>query len=488
MYFLNVLINNIDRIIYVLIGLISLFFSLRLTIMFIVKNLTILKEKKSKKNVSSEIIENNGNYPFFSILIPARNETDVIERTLSHITNLNYPKDKYEVIVIVDAKENFENKEITTKDKVLKFINENHNNTISTVKCLEVPVDFDGKLNGTRTGRIIPSTKGRALNYGLTFVEYKGENHYCSFFDAESHPDVNILLKLRDNINKDYKNLVYQGPLFQVRNFWKLSYFSKVVALSQAFSHEYGLPFILKFIPFLGGTNMHIPLNLIKKIDGFASSNITEDLDLGVRCELDGGIKPSFINVPSSEQTPPSIKGYMVQRFRWGKGACEVIAKLNKRINSIKSNNQIKNIKKLMLKLFIYGPIEWMAYFVIAVYITINYIERLSLSIYTLSKLLTFPLIYAENIIFTAFGHILTFSAIMCGIFVILLYFKYSPFITDAWSSKNLFKLSLLFLYVIFALPFVVWMFIIPFISSFVSSLFGVHDVEWVKTERTVET
>jgi hypothetical protein len=107
---------------------------------------------------------------------------------------------------------------------------------------------------------------------------------------------------------------------------------------------------------------------------------------------------------------------------------------------------------------------------------------------YTLSKLITFPPIYAYNIIFTAFGYILTFSAIMCGVFVILLYFKYSSFITDALSSKNLFKLSLLFLYVIFALPFVVWIFSVPFIGSFVSSLFGVHNVEWVKTERTVET
>ncbi len=486
MYFLNVFINNIDNLVYVLIGLISLFFSLRLIIMFIVKNFSCLKEKKSNKMVSV-ITEDKRDYPFFSILIPARNETAVIEKTLSNIVNLNYPKDKYEVIVIVDAKENFEN-ETTTKDKVLKFVSENCNNGIPTVKCLEVPVDFDGRLNGIRTGRIIPSTKGRALNYGLTFVENRGENHYCSFFDAESHPDVNILLKLRDNINNDFKNLVYQGPLFQTRNFWKLSYFSKVVALSQAFSHEYGLPFILRFIPFLGGTNMHIPLNLIKNIDGFASSNITEDLDLGVRCELDGDVKPSFINVPSSEQTPPSIKGYIVQRFRWGKGACEVIAKLNKRINSTKSSDQIKNIKKLMLKLFMYGPVEWIAYFIIAIYITINYIERLSLSIYTLSKLLTFPSIYAGSIIFTALGHILTFSAIMCGIFVILLYFRYSPFITDAWSSKNLFKLSLLFLYVIFALPFIVWMFSIPFIGSFVLSLFGVHDIQWVKTDRTVET
>lgn len=482
MYFI---INFFDEFIYILVGLISSLFSIRLIVAFAVKSISRLREKKDNKE--SFDAKEKDIYPFFSILIPAKNEAAVIEKTLSHIVKLNYPKNRYEVIVIVDGKENFGNKP-KTKDKVLEFISSNHSNNIPEVRCLEVPPDFDGRLNGDRVRKIIPSTKGRALNYGLTFIKDRDGKHICSFFDAESHPDKNILLKLRDKINKSDKDSVFQGPLFQVRNFWKLSYFSKIVALSQAFSHEYGLPFIFKFIPFLGGTNMHISLKLLRKIGGFSSTNITEDLDLGVRCELDGGVKPSMIDIPSSEQTPPSIKGFIIQRFRWGRGACEVLTRLQKRINTTKDLEQVKNIKNLKLKLTIYGPIEWIAYFIAAIYITITYIEKLSYSIYTLTKLLTFPPTYASYILLTAFGHILTFAAIMCGIFIIILYFRYSRFITDAWLSKNLFKLSLLFFYVIFTLPFVVWIFSLPFVSSFFLNLFGVRETEWIKTERTVET
>ena len=41
-----------------------------------------------------------GEYPFFSIIIPANNEEKYIVSTLEHIQNLEYPKDKLEVFVI----------------------------------------------------------------------------------------------------------------------------------------------------------------------------------------------------------------------------------------------------------------------------------------------------------------------------------------------------------------------------------------------------
>ena len=55
MFLLNILINNIDSIVFALISLISLFFSLRLVIMFITKNFSNLREKRSNKKISSSI-------------------------------------------------------------------------------------------------------------------------------------------------------------------------------------------------------------------------------------------------------------------------------------------------------------------------------------------------------------------------------------------------------------------------------------------------
>lgn len=43
--------------------------------------------------------------PFFSVLVPARNEASVIERTIDHLADLQYPWDRYEVVVITDEKE-----------------------------------------------------------------------------------------------------------------------------------------------------------------------------------------------------------------------------------------------------------------------------------------------------------------------------------------------------------------------------------------------
>lgn len=49
--------------------------------------------------------EKGAELPFFSIFIPARNEADVIHRTIEHLSGLDYPKDRYEIIVATDQKE-----------------------------------------------------------------------------------------------------------------------------------------------------------------------------------------------------------------------------------------------------------------------------------------------------------------------------------------------------------------------------------------------
>ncbi|MBY6277958.1 glycosyltransferase, partial [Symbiobacterium thermophilum] len=43
--------------------------------------------------------------PYFSIFIPARNEADVIARTIDHMGRLHYSPDQYEILVVTDEKE-----------------------------------------------------------------------------------------------------------------------------------------------------------------------------------------------------------------------------------------------------------------------------------------------------------------------------------------------------------------------------------------------
>lgn len=49
--------------------------------------------------------QNGQELPRFSIMVPARNEADVIEKTIEHMATLDYPKELYEVLVVTDEKE-----------------------------------------------------------------------------------------------------------------------------------------------------------------------------------------------------------------------------------------------------------------------------------------------------------------------------------------------------------------------------------------------
>ncbi|MCL4424608.1 MAG: glycosyltransferase [Firmicutes bacterium] len=50
-----------------------------------------------------------GDLPFLSVLVPARNEAEVIDKTMEHLAGLEYPKDRYEVLIITDEKEDLAN-------------------------------------------------------------------------------------------------------------------------------------------------------------------------------------------------------------------------------------------------------------------------------------------------------------------------------------------------------------------------------------------
>ncbi len=198
---------------------------------------------------------------------------------------------------------------------------------LPALKHVEVPYDFDGYVDGGCTGQWVPSTKGRALNWAFRFTN--PANEMWGFYDAESRPEPDALLYVAWRRLTDGTNFrIAQGPVYQVRNFWKLGAFTKVAGIYQAISHEWRLPLLLGEIPFTGGTNMWVERNLMLEIGGFDDTVLTEDMELGARAWLKGGAWPAFIPCSSSEQTPASYKAFFRQRLRWGSGYLQVFDKL----------------------------------------------------------------------------------------------------------------------------------------------------------------
>jgi cellulose synthase/poly-beta-1,6-N-acetylglucosamine synthase-like glycosyltransferase len=231
---------------------------------------------------------------------------------------------------------------------------------VPAIKHVVVPWDFDGYLDGVCTGSFVPSTKGRALNYAFRFADDRAA--VWAFYDAESRPDRDVLLYVawrRLTVGDQFQ--IAQGPVYQIRNFWKTGFLCKIAGLYQAVSHEWQIPTQLKSIPFIGGTNIFATRDLMLRIGGFDDTVLTEDMELGCRAWLKGDAWPEFLPYASSEQTPPTFKAFYRQRLRWGSGYLQVYDK-------IKADNTLpEDRKNYLLRTYWWkGHFSWVFFQLVA--------------------------------------------------------------------------------------------------------------------------
>jgi len=201
----------------------AVLFLARTIYVFIKTQLHFRKIKKTSfEELAGIVKEKNIPFPMFTVVVPARNEADVVERTVNKLTELNYPKDRFEIVVITDEKEQIYNKdkEVTTQEVMVKVIEDLKNQPVK-IYNLNVPNNFDGNFHGKMMDCEVKSTKGRALNYAFTemFEHFNSNTDFFAFFDTDDHPDKNCLIEIaKANINFPDRK-VFQMPIFQCRNF-----------------------------------------------------------------------------------------------------------------------------------------------------------------------------------------------------------------------------------------------------------------------------
>ncbi|MGB9694765.1 MAG: glycosyltransferase family 2 protein [Caldisericaceae bacterium] len=116
-------------------------------------------------------------YLFFSILVPAHNEEKYISKTLGYLKGLDYPKDKYEVIIVENG----------STDNTLSIL-EQHKN-------IENVFIFSSKERGV----------SRAKNLGISKISVKSD--WTIFLDADTIlkkgflKNLNSYLREKSNMN-----------------------------------------------------------------------------------------------------------------------------------------------------------------------------------------------------------------------------------------------------------------------------------------------
>ncbi len=234
----------------------------------------------------------DANLPIYTFLIPLYKEKpDTIVNLLNSINNMDYPKSKLDVKLIVEA------------DDAL---------TIDTIKCLQpenyieiLPVPYS-----------LPRTKPKACNYALKFA--RGE--YVTIYDAEDRPDPQQLRKVLGIFAESRSDVVCVQARLNYYN-RKENMLTRLFAIEYSSWFNYMLPGLQALgIPIpLGGTSNHFPTHVLRDLNGWDPYNVTEDADLGVRL-AQYGYKTAIVDSTTLEEAPIGVRSWLRQRSRWIKG------------------------------------------------------------------------------------------------------------------------------------------------------------------------
>lgn len=248
--------------------------------------------------------------PIYTILIPVFHEKEVLAQNLKNMYNLNYPKDKLDIKILMEEKD----EETINEAKTLGLFG-------SPQKKVEgIPSSEYSEFLKLFDPIIIPSaeitTKPRACNYGL--LRAKGE--FCVIYDAEDKPDPEQLRKAVAAFHHSNDNLACLQS--------KLNFFNaNENTLTKWFSIEYaswfefylqGLDYFNAPIP-LGGTSNHFRKRSLDELGRWDPYNVTEDADIGIRLAR-RGMKTEMIDSYTYEEAALNVKSWIRQRSRWYKG------------------------------------------------------------------------------------------------------------------------------------------------------------------------
>lgn len=240
--------------------------------------------------------------PMVSIIIPAHNEEKVIYNTVRSLILLNYPKDKYEIIVVND------NSSDNTKGELER-----------------VKKDYNGKNLSIITTDKITGGKGKSNALNLAYKQAKGE--YLSVYDADNTAERNALKYL---VTKMESNTSYGAVIgkFRSRNKNKnlLCKFINIETLSFQWMSQGGRWNLFKLCS-IPGTNFIIKKSILDKLNGWDTKAIAEDTEISFRI-YQLGYKIAFMPLAVTwQQEPENLNVWFKQRTRWAKGNIYVVYK-----------------------------------------------------------------------------------------------------------------------------------------------------------------
>jgi cellulose synthase/poly-beta-1,6-N-acetylglucosamine synthase-like glycosyltransferase len=235
--------------------------------------------------------------PIYTVMIPAYREPEVINELIQRVTQFEYPPDRLDVKLLIEADDDV------------------------TIKAIEDAMPGD-QFELVLVPAAEPRTKPKALNYGLTLA--RGE--FVAIYDAEDEPEplqlrraAVTLRRLGPDVACIQAKLTYHNPMQNLITKW----FTIEYALWFSFFLP-GLASMNAPIP-LGGTSNHFRRVALQALGAWDPYNVTEDADLGIRMFREG-YTVRVLESDTYEEANSDFVNWMKQRSRWLKGYLQTYA------------------------------------------------------------------------------------------------------------------------------------------------------------------
>lgn len=289
--------------------------------------LTVLWRSKKRKQAPFDFFSTY--VPTVSILLPAHNEEHVIGSLLMRMTELTYPKNKLQVIMINDA----------SSDKTGQ-IGDRYSRKYPFLKVLH----RDKKTGG----------KGKAAAMNAGFRISTGEIVLC--FDADYTPPKDIVEKLVREFADSRVGAVMGRPVAQNE---PQNIVTRLVALERISGYRVDQKARddLGLIPQFGGTVGGYRRCIMERLGGLDESMLTEDTDLTFEVYL-AGYKIRYVDdAECYEEVVDNWRAYWRQRHRWARGHMQVCFKHSRRVLKSKNLSLKEKIDGLLLLNIYFMPV-----------------------------------------------------------------------------------------------------------------------------------
>lgn len=232
-----------------------------------------------------------GELPVYTLLCPLHREAASVPRLIAALDALDYPADRRDVKLIVEADDA---------------------DTIAAISAHRLPHGFDV----VHVPPARPRTKPKALNYAMA----SARGAFIAVFDAEDAPHPRQLRAALDEFARGGERLgAVQSPLI-IDN-------AEASWIASQFAAEYAIQFrgILPLLAHvkaplpLGGAGNHFRREALEDACGWDPFNVTEDADLAYRLARRGWAL-GVIDTPTYEEAPAELGAWLRQRSRWIKG------------------------------------------------------------------------------------------------------------------------------------------------------------------------